>query len=54
VLLVVSNIAIAYTSHQGGSVTHGQDYLTEHFELMMEDSGVDEVKQGLKCSSMKI
>ncbi len=28
--LVVANIALVYTSHQGGSLTHGADYLTEY------------------------
>src|SRR5687768_10275759 len=27
---VASNLAVAYASHLGGSITHGQDYLTEH------------------------
>ncbi len=38
-LLVLSNIAVGYTSHLGGSVTHGQDYLTEHLMLMNDGSG---------------
>ncbi len=28
--LIVANIALVYTSHQGGSLTHGADYLTEY------------------------
>lgn len=42
--LAVSNISIVYTSHQGGSVTHGQDFLTEYLELMTQESGVEEIK----------
>lgn len=33
--LVASNLAVAYASHLGGSITHGQDYLTEHLEFVM-------------------
>lgn len=33
--LVASNLAVAYTSHLGGSITHGQDYLTEHLQFVM-------------------
>jgi uncharacterized membrane protein len=33
--LVVSNMAVAYASHLGGSITHGQDYLTEHLQFVM-------------------
>lgn len=35
--LVVSNAAIAYTSHLGGSITHGAGYLTEHLEFLTVD-----------------
>lgn len=33
--LILSNIAVALTSHLGGSITHGQDYLTEHLQLIV-------------------
>ena len=33
--LLISNISVAYASHLGGSITHGQDYLTEHLEFVM-------------------
>jgi uncharacterized membrane protein len=33
--LLASNGAVAYTSHLGGSLTHGEEYLTEYFPLMM-------------------
>lgn len=33
--LVVSNLAVAYTSHLGGSITHGKDYLTEHLQFVV-------------------
>lgn len=36
--LLLSNVAVAYTSHLGGSITHGQDYLTEHLHLLMNSS----------------
>lgn len=42
--LLTSNVAVAYTSHIGGSITHGQDYLTEHLELLMNDSEAHEAK----------
>ncbi|HTE31187.1 MAG TPA: c-type cytochrome domain-containing protein, partial [Chryseolinea sp.] len=40
-LLMMSNAAVAYASHLGGSVTHGQGYLTEHLQLMLNDSNED-------------
>ena len=33
--LLLTNAAVAYTSHLGGSITHGQDYLTEHLEFVL-------------------
>ena len=33
--LLTSNAAVAYASHLGGSITHGQDYLTEHLQFVM-------------------
>lgn len=33
--LVLTNFAVAYASHLGGSITHGQDYLTEHLQFVM-------------------
>ncbi|WP_114750344.1 c-type cytochrome domain-containing protein [Pleomorphovibrio marinus] len=33
-LLVVANVALFYTSHQGGSLTHGADYLTEYMPVL--------------------
>jgi len=35
--LVMSMMAVGYTSHVGGSVTHGQDYLSEHLVLMTRE-----------------
>lgn len=32
--LILSNAAVAYTSHLGGSLTHGEDYLTEYIPLI--------------------
>lgn len=32
--LLLTNAAVGYTSHLGGSITHGKDYLTEHLELV--------------------
>ena len=40
--LLLSNGAVAYTSHLGGSITHGEDYLTEY--LPMIGSREDTVK----------
>ena len=37
-MLIISNITVAVTSHLGGSITHGQDYLTEHLALIMNAS----------------
>lgn len=38
IALIISNIGIGLTSHLGGSITHGQDYLTEHLTLIMNSS----------------
>ena len=35
IALIIANVGIGLTSHLGGSITHGQDYLTEHLELLM-------------------
>ena len=32
--LLLSNGAVAYTSHLGGSITHGEDYLTEYLAMI--------------------
>jgi uncharacterized membrane protein len=32
--LLITNLAVGYASHLGGSVTHGRDYLTEHLRLI--------------------
>ena len=32
--LAITNGAVAYTSHLGGSITHGKDYLTEHLSVL--------------------
>lgn len=42
IFLVFSNVAVIYTSHLGGSVTHGEDYLSEHIDYMMSDSVVSD------------
>ena len=33
--LLLTNFAVGYASHLGGSITHGQDYLTEHLRFVM-------------------
>ncbi len=35
--LIASMGAVGFTSHVGGSITHGQDYLTEHLMLIKND-----------------
>ena len=42
--LIISNFAVALTSHLGGSITHGQEYLTEHLELIMNSSDAHDPK----------
>lgn len=32
-ILFLTNMLLVYTSHLGGSLTHGEDFLTEHFPL---------------------
>lgn len=34
--LLITNILLVFASHQGGSLTHGQDFLSEHFPLKTE------------------
>ncbi|MBA4053986.1 MAG: cytochrome C [Marivirga sp.] len=38
IALALSTISVGYASHLGGSITHGQDYLSEHLNLIMDDS----------------
>lgn len=33
IILFLTNLLLVYTSHLGGSLTHGEDFLTEHFPL---------------------
>ena len=33
--LLISNAAVGYTSHLGGSITHGKDYLSEYFNFIL-------------------
>ncbi|MBL7700157.1 MAG: hypothetical protein JNK79_18465 [Chitinophagaceae bacterium] len=42
VALLMSNAAVAYTSHLGGSLTHGEDYLTEYFPLIVSKEKTEE------------
>ena len=44
IALIVANIGIGLTSHLGGSITHGQDYLTEHLAVIMNASDTHEQK----------
>lgn len=39
--LILSNIALGYTSHLGGSLTHGSDYLTEYMPAFMNGDAGD-------------
>ena len=41
--LVGSSLAVGYTSHMGGSITHGEDYLTEYLPLILTAEAVDAV-----------
>lgn len=43
-LLVLTNATVGYTSHLGGSITHGRDYLTEHLQYMFH-SVDDDVRE---------
>lgn len=44
--LLLTNCAVGYASHLGGSITHGQDYLTEHLEFLMGGfEGSDEKRE---------
>jgi uncharacterized membrane protein len=42
--LLLTNLAVGYTSHLGGSITHGQDYLSEHLQLIFAAPDGDDRK----------
>ena len=42
--LVISNVAVAWTGHLGGSITHGADYLTEYLPFLMVSTPTEEVR----------
>jgi len=42
--LLMSNAAVAYTSHLGGALTHGEDYLTEYIPLIRNDKDGERMK----------
>jgi uncharacterized membrane protein len=42
--LLTSNAAVAYTSHLGGALTHGEDYLTEYVPLIKAKQGDERIK----------
>lgn len=33
IILILANLTLIYTSHQGGSLTHGKEYLVEYFPI---------------------
>lgn len=37
ILLLITNISAFYTSHQGGSLTHGKNYLSEYLPFMTKE-----------------
>jgi uncharacterized membrane protein len=43
--LLFSNGAVAYTSHLGGSITHGEDYLTEYLPMIGGKGDTIKVKE---------
>jgi uncharacterized membrane protein len=43
-LLLFANVVLLYTSHQGGSLTHGSDYLTEYWPRFEEAEDAWEAK----------
>ena len=42
--LLISNGAVAYTSHLGGSITHGENYLTEYLPLINSKGDTIKIK----------
>lgn len=42
--LLLTNAAVGYTSHLGGSITHGQDYLTEHLQFVFHVFDAEDAK----------
>lgn len=40
--LVISNVAVAWTGHLGGSITHGAGYLTEYLPFLISPLPADE------------
>ncbi len=49
--LVISNGAVAFASHLGGSVTHGEDYLTEYIPMLFSKA---ETKEPVEQSEMLV
>lgn len=43
--LAASIVAMVYTGHQGGSLTHGSDFLTEHLPFASKTNSSSETKQ---------
>lgn len=48
--LLLANAAVGYTSHLGGSITHGQDYLTEHLQFVFHsvDAGPEKAPSDMR------
>ena len=45
IALIISNLAVGYASHLGGTITHGKDYLTEYLpEILNQKSTVTKPK----------
>jgi uncharacterized membrane protein len=43
--LLISNGAVAYTSHLGGSITHGEGYLTEYLPMINNNGDTVKLKE---------
>ncbi|WP_244874486.1 c-type cytochrome domain-containing protein [Cyclobacterium marinum] len=46
-LLIVANFSLAYTSHMGGSLTHGEDFLTAPLDALLPAKKIDKAPEDM-------
>lgn len=46
-LLILANLSLAYTSHMGGSLTHGEDFLTAPLEAILPTKKIDKAPEDM-------
>ncbi|WP_460518600.1 c-type cytochrome domain-containing protein [Cyclobacterium sediminis] len=46
-LLILANFSLAYTSHMGGSLTHGEDFLTAPIDALLPAKKIDKAPEDM-------